>query len=88
MNSTQYNSLFSNSTSDITLAKNTRLELKMDITTKNSTHEPSLSEILKTYNNYNIAMDLIKWVMPVIIITGTIGNIFSFLQSTMQKTLY
>ena len=79
MNSTQYNSLFSNSTSDITLAKNTRLELKMDITTKNSTHEPSLSEILKTYNNYNIATDLIKWVMPVIIITGTIGNIFSFI---------
>lgn len=39
----------------------------------------SILEKLQGYRHYNLAMDLIKFAMPIIIFTGTVGNIFSFM---------
>lgn len=45
----------------------------------NTTIPTSLSQKLQEYRDYNLAMDLITYVMPIIIFTGTVGNIFSFM---------
>ncbi|XP_076105281.1 putative G-protein coupled receptor 139 [Mytilus galloprovincialis] len=77
--------------SHLIIAENIKLLRDPGITmsSRNMTKGPSLAEILETFDSYNTAMYLIKWVMPLIIFTGTVGNIFSFivmLRREMRQT--